>query len=167
MKKQDCLDYLESVGVVVAENESALMLKSRVKDWISKNVPMEIEVLTEEAGHKLLFTPPYHSDLQPIELTWARVKGNVGRQYSVGSTLKIVHTRLMKEFEVLEQTGQEAIEKMIEKCAKIAKKFYDEMPREEADNDDDGDDDDSIDGNGRSTDDDIVCEDSNPPWQHQ
>ncbi|OQR87286.1 hypothetical protein ACHHYP_09226 [Achlya hypogyna] len=26
--------------------------------------------------------PPYHSDLQPIVLVWANVKGAVGRQYT-------------------------------------------------------------------------------------
>jgi transposase len=37
-----------------------------------------IILLAEELGHKVLWTPPYHSDLQPVEFVWARVKDNVG-----------------------------------------------------------------------------------------
>ncbi|KAG1709401.1 hypothetical protein DVH05_020057 [Phytophthora capsici] len=30
-------------------------------------------------GHFLLYTPPYHPELQPIELIWARVKNAIAR----------------------------------------------------------------------------------------
>jgi transposase len=41
-------------------------------------------------GHDIVFTPPYHSNLQPIELVWANTKGEVGRQYDTQTTFKDV-----------------------------------------------------------------------------
>jgi transposase len=57
---------------------SSIELKQLVKQFIVNNVKIEVERLAEEGGHTVLFTPTYHSDLQPIKLVWARVKGNVG-----------------------------------------------------------------------------------------
>ena len=59
---------------------------------------MSIEVvkLEEDKGHEVLFTPPYHSDLQPIELLWALIKGNIGRQYNINTTLDTVYQRLIR-----------------------------------------------------------------------
>lgn len=33
--------------------------------------------MAESAGHKVLRLPPYHCELNPIELVWAQVKGHV------------------------------------------------------------------------------------------
>jgi transposase len=44
-------------------------------------------------------TPKYHSDFLPIELLWAKVKGEVGRQYCHKTTLALVFSRLMASFE--------------------------------------------------------------------
>jgi hypothetical protein len=81
-------------------------------------------------------------DLQPIELVWALVKGNVGQQScwcGVGTTLEIVNQRLEQEFEKLLVSGKDSIERMIEKCANIATKMYGEAM--EADSSDDEQDD--------------------------
>jgi hypothetical protein len=97
----------------------------------------EVERLADEGGHTVLFTPAYHSDLQPIELVWALVKGNVGRQYSNETTLDIVYQRLMHEFNQLEDSGHHSIKGMIEKCATLAWKFYGEMGAEDEIDDED------------------------------
>jgi len=52
-------------------------------------------------GHTIKYTPPYHSRLQPIELVWACVKGRVGRQYSVDTTVKDVRRQLDEAFDSL------------------------------------------------------------------
>jgi hypothetical protein len=84
----------------------------------------------------VLFTPAYHSDLQPIELVWAQVKGNVGRQYSNQITLNLVYERLMHEFNQLEDSGHQSINGMIEKCASLAAQFHAEMDAEDEIDDD-------------------------------
>ena len=48
-----------------------------------------------------MYTPLYHCDLQPIEMVWSQVKGEVGRQYDVSTTMQLVHQRLVKAFEKL------------------------------------------------------------------
>jgi hypothetical protein len=118
-----------------------------VKQFIGNNVKIEVVRLAEEGGHTVLFTPAYHSDLQPrIELVWALVKGNVGRQYSNQTTLDIVYERLMHEFNQLEDKGHRSINGMIEKCAHLALQFHGEMEAEdEIDDENDGDRDDSSD----------------------
>ena len=103
------------------------------KDWIAANEKIAIVKMAEEAGHKVLFTPPYHSDLQPIELLWALVKGRVGRQHNNETTLQLVYERLMAEFQAVERDGHSSVQGMIDKCAKVAKRFYDEMDIDEAD----------------------------------
>jgi hypothetical protein len=117
MKKQECINYLtQSIDFDPAM--SAMEMKQLIKGYITTHVPIEIKWLAEAGGHTILFTPAYHSDLQPIELVWARVKGNVGRQYSNQSTLDLVYERLMHEFNVLEEdSGHASINgSMIEKC---------------------------------------------------
>ena len=53
------------------------VLWGNIKEWIEKNVRPMVETMANEAGHKVLWSPPHHSDLQPIELVWANVKGEV------------------------------------------------------------------------------------------
>ena len=36
-----------------------------------------IDVLAEQFGHKIVRTPPYHPELQPIETCWGIVKNEV------------------------------------------------------------------------------------------
>jgi transposase len=68
-------------------------LKQKLKDWLKVHAKreniivnqMKIDLLCEAAGHfPPLWTPPYHPELQPIELLWRSVKGYVSRKY-VGS----------------------------------------------------------------------------------
>ena len=35
--------------------------------------------MARDRGHEVLFTTPYYSDLQPIDLVWAAIKGNMGK----------------------------------------------------------------------------------------
>jgi hypothetical protein len=127
MKKQECIDYLSTNAVVFDPSMSATEMKQLVKQFIDNNVKIEVVRLAEEGGHTVLFTPAYHSDLQPIELVWALVKGNVGRQYSNGTTLDMVYERLMHEFNQLEDRGHPSINGMIEKCAALALQFHGEV----------------------------------------
>jgi hypothetical protein len=69
-------------------------------------------------------------------LVWARVKGNVGWQYSNQSTLDLVYERLMHEFNQLEDSEHASINGMIEKCAALALEFHGEMGAEDEINDD-------------------------------
>ncbi len=67
------------------------------------------------------------SDLQPIELVWALIKGNVGRKNSTETTHSMVHNHLMAELGRLEDQGQQSIGKMIEKCEEQVAAMYKEQ----------------------------------------
>jgi hypothetical protein len=84
----------------------------------------------------VLFTPVYHSDLQPIKLVWARVKGIVGRPYFNQTTLEMVYDQLMHEFNQLEDSGHASINGMLEKCAALVLQFHGERDAEDEINDD-------------------------------
>jgi hypothetical protein len=58
-----------------------------VKDFIASHPTINstlVAQLMKEEGHELLYTPPYESWLQPIELVWAQVKLKVAQQAKVG-----------------------------------------------------------------------------------
>ena len=96
---------------------------------------MVCELLSEERGHKVLFTPPCHSDFQPIELLWAKLKGNIGRKYDSNTTMAVLKQQLDEEFEA-SYGWNESIEGMIHKSTAIAKSFYQMILQEEDDPDD-------------------------------
>jgi hypothetical protein len=78
MKRQECIDYLTAKSIQYDPSMSAMEMKLLVKEYVASNVKIEVQHHAEEGGHTVLFTPAYHSDLQPIELVWALIKGNVG-----------------------------------------------------------------------------------------
>ena len=58
-------------------------LRSAVKTYLLSHPGINTTVpyqLMSDAGHELLYTPPYESWLQPIELVWAWAKQRVARQ---------------------------------------------------------------------------------------
>jgi hypothetical protein len=133
MQKHESMYYLQCNGIDFDPMMSALELKRMVKDYIAANEKIEIVQLAELEGHRVELTPPYHSDFRPIEIVWALIKGNIGRQYDINTTLTIVYNQLMREFDKLLEAGHASIGGMIQKCAAIARMFYDEMDQEEED----------------------------------
>jgi transposase len=136
LTKTEVIAFLQEKGIAGAEdvNRSLLDLKEHAKGWIEQNVPMEVQRLANEKGHVVLFTPPYHSDLQPIELVCDRILGNVGRQHgSKEPNLELVHRRLMKEFEGLDtDEGRDYVAAVITKCSASTETLYNEMDLEAA-----------------------------------
>ena len=63
-----------------------------------------VETIAAEYGHKVLYTPPYHSDLQPIEIVWAVVKQKVAAGYHINRTMEEVLAALDAAFATLKPT---------------------------------------------------------------
>ena len=132
LKKAELKEYLISKGDEIDPVASALELREMAKDWIKTNEKPAIVKAAEALCHRVLFTPPYHSDLQPIELVWALIKGNIGREYKKGTSLEIVHQRLLQQFKKLDEPSpRESVQKMIENCAATAKTMYEEIQEED------------------------------------
>ena len=52
-----------------------------VREYIKNEVDEEIQHAAAMYGHQVLFTPPYQSDLEPIELVCARAKNEIALLY--------------------------------------------------------------------------------------
>ena len=116
MKKRALINLLEKLQLPYPQpcSGKSTVLKAdiaaAVQAHIDATVRPEIEVLAEAHGHRVLWTPPHYSDLNPIELVWALVKGRVARQRSKGTTTEQVRQRLHAEFARLgSSTGQQAL----------------------------------------------------------
>jgi transposase len=169
LKKAELIAYLQSKGQPIVNEDgrplTVLLLRSKVKDYIEKNeVSAVIELARAgEIKHKILFTPPYHSDLQPIELLWAKIKGNVARLYSNGRKIEELKEQLDAEFKSSSLSTEKAsasIQGMIEATAKLTKKFWDAIPHEDEDEEDpqDSDDESSASGSDSSDEEEIETE---------
>jgi transposase len=161
MKKAELIEYLLSKGQSTTDQDGrqlpVLLLRAKVKAYIEKNEVSAVIELAREKFHKILFTPPYHSDLQPIELLWARIKGNVARLYSNGRTIHELKAQLDAEFGKLPDKSA-SIQGMIEKTAAISKKFWDEIPQGDEDEEDPQDPDDESSASGSDSSDEEEAE---------
>ena len=110
LKKDQVLRELQMCGISYDENISAVEAKMLLRNCVNDNIEPEIVQMAKESGHKVIFAPPHYSDLQPIELLWARLKNSAGRQYIKSTTLEDVKQRLNRQFETLEtEEGQDGL----------------------------------------------------------
>ena len=99
-KKVNLQKFLWEKKIPFCLGNTVNILAAHVKEFIINHCKYQTVALAEEQGQKVIFTPPHYSDLQPIELVWALIKGNVGRQYSLDSTLALVLQRLVTSSQV-------------------------------------------------------------------
>ena len=79
-----------------------IVLWGRVNAYINKSFLPVVCQMAKDAGHEVIHSPPHYSDLQPIEIVWANVKGEVGRQHTTDTTFKEVLVRLEAAFAKLQ-----------------------------------------------------------------
>ena len=124
-----------------------------LRRYIRDNIPPVIVKMASDAGHELLYSPPHYSDLQPIELVWAIIKGEVGRQYTTETTFSDVLIRLQK---AIGNLNSRSIQGCINKANNNLKSLRKDLETIEDCNDDD--DDSDYDGSDDTdTDDDSSC----------
>jgi transposase len=76
--KKKIKDWLEQNKIYCRDD----CLKPELVELLRKIAPEPIYAIDEIAasfGHKVLRTPPYHPELQPIEICWGVTKNHVGR----------------------------------------------------------------------------------------
>lgn len=78
MRKPDLVEYLHSVGIST-DNLLLPQLRISARQHIRAVVKPAVVAAAEKLGHRVLFTPPRYSNLQPIELLWAKVKTGVAK----------------------------------------------------------------------------------------
>ncbi|XP_038207526.1 uncharacterized protein LOC119829196 [Zerene cesonia] len=76
-KKADMQKWLQDKGIAYREN----MLKPELYNLIKLNKDLHkkfsVDNILAENNHSVLRLPPYHPDLNPIEMAWANIKGYV------------------------------------------------------------------------------------------
>jgi len=99
-------------------------LKDELVEILKKIAPEPTYALDEIAkqnGHTVMRTPPYHPELQPIEICWGVVKNEVARNCNF--TLKNLETQLELAFE---KVTKETCSKVIQKIKKTEDRFWGE-----------------------------------------
>lgn len=91
-------------------------LKSELIDVLAKFAPeptYEIDEIAKERGFDVVRTPPYHPELQPIELCWGVLKNEIARNCDF--TMKNLEAQLEKAFlKVTKETCEKVIRKVKE-----------------------------------------------------
>lgn len=76
-RKADIQCWLKSKSIPFSDDQ----LKSELLQLVKQNKHMflayQIDTLASAAGHEVVRLPPYHCELNPIELVWSQVKGYV------------------------------------------------------------------------------------------
>jgi transposase len=96
MKKAELRKWLSDRGLSWEER----WLRARLAEEVEKyrdNQPM-IEKLAENNGHKVLFLPVRHSELNPIELVWATAKNYCASVFSNTTTFQEQRQHLEESF---------------------------------------------------------------------
>lgn len=96
--KNDIKTWLQEYNVSFEDYELLDTLRLKLKQQIIPKLKPHIVEIAESRGHKILFQPPHHSELQAIELIWANVKGDVAKKYDSATTFKDVESRLLEAF---------------------------------------------------------------------
>jgi transposase len=121
--------------------------KEKIRNWLEKNdIPcrddcLKVELVTmlnkiapnptyiidemaDKNGHTVLRTPPYHPELQPIELCWGIVKNEVARNCNF--TMQNLENQLEGAFK---KVTAEMCTKIIKKIRQTEDKFWEEDAR--------------------------------------
>ncbi|ETV80374.1 hypothetical protein H257_06683 [Aphanomyces astaci] len=75
-RKADIQEWLRDKGIAF----DARMVKAELLELVARNrgkPAYAAQLIASKYGHTLYFTPPYHPELQPIELVWGMVKNRV------------------------------------------------------------------------------------------
>lgn len=100
------------------------MLKSELMEIVnnqrSRFNSYRIDKLAAEAGHTVLRLPPYHCELNPIELIWSQMKGYVARR---NTTWKLSDVKILLE-EAINTITPKSWSDCIDYVKKIEEKFW-------------------------------------------
>jgi transposase len=99
-------------------------LKAELIEVLSKMAPeptYAIDELARKHGHEIIRTPPYHPELQPIEICWGVLKNEIGRNCDF--TMKNLNKQLEKAFAKV--TG-ETCRKIIKRIRKVEDQFWED-----------------------------------------
>lgn len=93
-RKQAIQEWLSAKGIAFENNEVKAELLAKVKNVKYLYQSYVTDEMAKQAGIEVLRLPPYHCELNPIELVWADVKGYVARN---NTTFKMTDVKKLLE----------------------------------------------------------------------
>jgi transposase len=113
-------EWLETNGIPCKED----CLKVELVEVLKKIAPVptyEIDEIAKKYGHEIVRTPPYHPELQPIEVCWGVLKNEVARHcdFTMGNLLDQLELAFSK-------VTSDTCKKIIKRVKKIEDKFWEE-----------------------------------------
>ena len=132
LKKEDLLETRRNYAIFCVPNINAVEAKFKLREQIASIIDVDILQASRKKRHQILFTSPPYSGLQLIQLVWAYIKRNVGRQYSKVTAIKLVKEILDSEFlrlTTVEDTS--IISGIIKHMDKKISMFVEEIRRED------------------------------------
>lgn len=95
--KAEILSWLISKNVVIDRPMYKPQLLAKVREIKGQYMSYVVDNMAKDAGHNVLRLPPYHCELNPIELAWAMVKGYVKQHnttYEIDDVKVILNTAI-------------------------------------------------------------------------
>ena len=74
-KKQRMVEYCLEHNIPFDPSDLKSIIWDRLRKHVEENIKPVIVAMAEALGHKVVWSPPHHSDLQPIELAGRTLKG--------------------------------------------------------------------------------------------
>lgn len=78
-KKSELQAWLRGKNISFDETEVKAQLLDKIKQVRDAYMTYVVDEMAKEKGITVVRLPPYHCELNPIELIWAQVKGYVGK----------------------------------------------------------------------------------------
>ena len=78
-RKSDMQDWLKNKNVSFSTNAKKDELYNLIKIHKPRSPKYRIDELAQKYGHTIIRLPPYHPDLNPIELIWSNIKNFVAK----------------------------------------------------------------------------------------
>jgi transposase len=96
-KKVEMQLWLDRKRIAYSEGMLKPQLYKLIKQAKGNHKNFLIDEILQRHGHSVLRLPPYHPDLNPIELIWAEVKNHVAR-HNISSNFKDVEKLCLEKF---------------------------------------------------------------------
>jgi transposase len=118
-KKSDLMQWLSDKNIPFTSN----MFKPELYKLVQMNKPLhktyKIDSILQNHGHTVIRLPPYHPDLNPIELIWAQLKQSVAKNNTTFRNTDIINLTI----EACESIGKKQWTAVCEKVITIEDEY--------------------------------------------